>query len=81
MDKCLPIMPGFLSLTNAAAWAGVSPRTLRRWIAQGLPTYQASPRSKVLLRPSDIELFLTRQQVERPDLNAMVEEVFASVRR
>jgi predicted site-specific integrase-resolvase len=74
-------MPGFLSLTDAAGWAGVSPRTLRRWIGRGLPTYQANPRSKVLIRPSDIELFLTRQQAEQPDLNAMVEEVFASVRR
>jgi len=74
------LQPGFLPLADAAAWAGVSRRTMRRWIARGLPTYQAGPREKVLIRSTDIEKFLTRQQVEKPDLDAMVQEVFASFR-
>ncbi len=66
---------GFMPLVDAATWAGVSPRTLKRWIQRGLPTYQAGPREKVLVRPSDIDQFLTRKQVPTPDLGAMVEEV------
>ncbi len=48
---------------------------MRRWLDQGLPRHQAGPRGKVLIRPCDIEAFLTRQQAAKPDLNAMVEEV------
>ncbi len=70
----------FMSLPEAAAWAGVSPRTVRRWIDQGLPHYQARPRCKVLIWPADIEQFLTRQQqTQQPDLDRMVEEVFHEV--
>jgi len=66
---------GYLPLVEAATWAGVSPRTLKRWISRGLPTYQAGPREKVLVKSSDIDQFLTRKQVPVPDLGAMVDEV------
>ncbi len=66
---------GYMSLVAAAHWAGVSPRTLKRWIRRGLPIYQAGPREKVLVRPGDIEQFLTRKQAPTPDLGAMVDEV------
>ncbi len=66
---------GYMSLVDSAAWAGVSPRTLKRWIRRGLPIYQAGPREKVLVKPGDIDQFLTRKQVPVPDLGAMVEEV------
>ncbi len=67
--------PGFVPLVEASAWAGVSPRTLRRWFGQGLPRYQAGPRGKVLVRTTDIEGFLKRQQAPKPKLDAMVDEV------
>ena len=41
---------GYLPLRDAAAWAGVSPKTMRRWFAKGLPRHQAGPREKVLVR-------------------------------
>ncbi len=66
---------GFLSLEHAAQWSDVSVKTVRRWISQGLPRYQEGPRSKVLIRPGDIEQFLTRRQAAKPVLDAMVEEV------
>jgi excisionase family DNA binding protein len=66
---------GFLSLDHAAEYADVSVRTLKRWIASGLPKYQAGPGSKVLIRPTDIEAYLTRQQANTPNLNALVDEV------
>ncbi len=73
--------PGFMPLAEAAAWAGVSQRTMRRWISHGLPCYQAGPRSKVLIRPSDIGQFLTRQDAAKPDLNTMVDEVMNDLTR
>ena len=66
---------GYIPLVAAAAWAGVSPRTLKRWISRGLPIYQAGPREKVLVKPQDIDQFLTRKQAPTPDLGAMVDEV------
>jgi excisionase family DNA binding protein len=71
--------PGYMSLVAAAAWAGVSHRTVKRWIARGLPIYQAGVGEKVLIKPSDIDQFLTRRQVAKPDLNVMVEEVLRSL--
>ncbi len=75
------LRPGFLPLDRAAAWAGVSVRTLKRWIGQGLPRYQAGPRSKVLIRPGDIESFLTRQQAAKPELDRMVDQVMGELAR
>jgi hypothetical protein len=68
--------PGYMPLEAAAQWAGVSVRTLKRWINRGLPRYQAGPRERVLVRPVDIEHFLTRQQKPSPNLDEMVDEVF-----
>ena len=72
---------GFLSKKHAAAWADVSQRTLDRWIQQGLPVYQASPQTKVLIRPADIEFFLQRKQLPKADLIAKADEVIAQLRR
>jgi len=71
-----PLQPGYLPLKEAATWAGVSPRTLRRWISQGLPFYQSACKGKVLIRPSDIDNFLTCRRENTPDLNGMVDKVF-----
>jgi hypothetical protein len=54
---------------------------MRRWIASGLPKYQAAFRSKVLIRPGDIEEFLTRQKVVQPELNGLVDEVMKDLFR
>lgn len=63
---------GFLPLKGAAAWAGVSVRSLKRWIDQGLPYYQPYPRGRVLVKLSDIQDFLTPKQVVKPDLDRVV---------
>jgi predicted site-specific integrase-resolvase len=70
---------GYMNLNEAARWACVSQRTVRRWIGQGLPRYQTGPRPKVLVRPEDITAFLTKKQVPVIDLNRMVEEVLRMV--
>ena len=65
---------GFLSLEHAAQWADVSVKTVKRWLSRGLPSYQEGPRTKVLIRPGDIEEFLTKRQAERPALDVLIEE-------
>ena len=80
MSDRLMIQPGYLPLRDAAAWAGVSVRTFKRWIRKGLPIYQAGPRERVLIRPADIDVFLTKRQARGPDLNAMVEDVLTSLK-
>jgi len=67
--------PGFLSIERAAQWSSVSTKTVRRWIEQGLPVYQAGPRTKVLIEPEHIRTFLTKRQTAKPNLDAMVQEV------
>ena len=66
---------GYMSVKHAAAWADVSPRTIKRWIHAGLPTHQAGPRAKVLINPIEVEAFLTKKQAPAVDLNALVDEV------
>ncbi len=71
---------GFLDLHNACKWASVSPRTLRRWIDRGLRVHRHSSRSKILVRPADIEAFLISQQKPQPDLNAIVSATVQDLR-
>ncbi len=66
---------GFMSLETAATWCDVSRKTMKRWIQKGLPVYSEGPRSKILVRPCDIEAFLTRRQLAQPELDRMVAEV------
>lgn len=72
---------GYMSIETAAQWCDVSPKTIKRWLCHGLPYYQEGPRTKVLIRPHDIEAFLTRQQASQPDLETMVEETLAALQR
>ncbi len=67
--------PGYFPVKKAAAWAGVSPKTLQRWIGRGLPVYQAGPREKMLVRPLDIEHFLIRKQEPPHNLDDVVDAV------
>jgi predicted site-specific integrase-resolvase len=65
-----------MSLEHAAAYADVSVKTIKRWIESGLPKYQAGPRSKVLIRPTDIETFLIKKSLNgSADLDQLVEGV------
>ena len=65
----------YLSIEGAAQYASVSKKTIQRWIKGGLPVYQGTTRGKVLIRPTDIDAYLTRRQVRPVDLDAMVNEV------
>ena len=67
--------PGYLSIGGAAKYASVSRKTMKRWIQGGLPVFQGTIRGKVLIRPNDIDAYLTRKQVAQVDLSVMVNDV------
>lgn len=71
---------GYVSLQEAARWASISGKTIRRWISRGLPVYQAGPRTKVLVRLQDIERFLMRRQASPINLEHVIDEVLSKVR-
>lgn len=72
--------PGYLTIAGAAHYASVSQRTIKRWITRGLPVYQGVMRGKVLVRPSDIDLYLQRKAVKpEVDLDALVNEVMTGL--
>lgn len=71
--------PGYFPIMEAAKYASVSPKTIHRWIKGGLPTYQGTHRGKVLLRPDDIDGYLTKRQARPIDLDAMVDEVLREI--
>jgi predicted site-specific integrase-resolvase len=68
------VQPGYLSLKKAAAWADVSQKTIKRWIASGLPVYQSMPGGKVLVKPQEIDQFLQKRQAPQIDVDALVNE-------
>lgn len=74
---------GYLPITGAAQYASVSTRTIKRYIKRGLPVYQGTSRGKILIRPSDIDLYLQRKTSPKPDLDldAMVDECMTSLKK
>jgi hypothetical protein len=52
-----PDPSGWLRLEDAAAYAGVTARTLRNWEAAGLAVYRPTRRS-AMVRKSDIDAFI-----------------------
>ena len=72
-------LPGYMPLPQAAQWAGVSSRTMKRWIKRGLPVHQAGHREKILIRPVDVDAFLTKKRAPVCNLNAMVDDVLQSM--
>jgi hypothetical protein len=71
--------PGYFPIMQAAKYASVSTKTIHRWINLGLPVYQGTTRGKVLIRPTDIDSYLTRRQTRQVDLDAMVDEVLQDI--
>ncbi len=71
--------PGYFPIMEAATYASVSTKTIQRWITAGLPVYQGTARGKVLIRPTDIDLYLTRKQARQIDLDAIITDAVRGV--
>ena len=72
-------MQGYVSIRDAADYASVSTRTVKRWVHAGLPVYQGCHRGKVLIKPSDIDTYLQRKTAPKVDLDTMVDEVLQGI--
>lgn len=72
---------GFLDKQSAATYCDVSERTVERWIRHGLPIFRHTGKSKVLIRPVDIEAFLQREQATSTDqyLQNLIDDVLAGL--
>lgn len=75
MTPSLLPSPAYVTTAGAAHYCAVSVRTVRRWLRIGLEFHQAFPRGKLLIRTSDLDLFLVRQHHSHP-LDADIEQVF-----
>ncbi len=69
----------FMTKRRTALWADVSDSTVDRWLEKGLAYHQAPGRSLILIKPIDVEAFLQRKSVKKPDLNQLVEETMAGL--
>lgn len=70
----------FMTMQEVAAVCRVSQRTVRRWLASGrLPYHQASPHSRLLIRPADLDRLLARHEAEDVDLDPMINEIMKSM--
>ena len=64
-----------MDIATTARRNDVSARTVRRWLEGGLLFSQVTPRSKILIRPDDVEKFLERRCHAQVDVNVMVHDV------
>ena len=80
MTPSLLPSPAYVTVAGAAHYCAVSVRTIRRWLRIGLGYHQSGARGKVLIRTSDLDLFLARQHHTHP-LDADIEQVFALITR
>lgn len=71
--------PGYFPIMEAAKYASVSTKTIQRWIRSGLPVFQGTARGKVLIRPADIDVYLTRKQARQLDLDAIINDAVRGV--
>lgn len=72
--------PRFMTLQEVAAVCRVSQRTVRRWLAGGrLPYHQATPHSRILIQPADLDRYLARHEDGIINLEPMIDEVLGSL--
>ena len=67
-------MDGWGKVKPAAKHAGVSERTLRKWLKRGLK-HSRLPSGTILIRYSDIDEFLGRFAVNAHEVDEIVDEV------
>ena len=72
-------MPGWVQIKGAAAYAGVSPRTLRYWFKQGLPHSRMS-KGLVLIRYADLDADIEKHMLTEGDTDKRLDEIIESLR-
>jgi hypothetical protein len=74
MSKSLPISVGWFSIGASAAYASVSPRTVREWLRVGLRHSRLSSRL-ILIEKESLDEFLRKFEVREDEIEQTVDEV------
>ena len=64
---------GWAQIKEAAAYAGVSTRTLRAWLRRGLPFVRV-PHGCILIKVADINVWLEGFKESTNEVNQLVED-------
>ena len=65
---------GYGKIPDAAAYAGISPRTLRSWLKMGL-LYSKMPTGAILIKFKNIDDFIDKFKVDQNEVDELVNQV------
>lgn len=71
-------MKGWAKIKTASAYAGISPRTMRQWLNQGLK-HSRLPSGTVIISFDAIDHFLSSFEVQNDAVDQIVEEITKEV--
>lgn len=71
-------MEGWTGVKSAAKYAGVSERTMRDWLGEGL-RHSRMPSGMIRIKYQDIDDYIEKFAVDEHKVNRIVDEVFAKV--
>lgn len=68
------MMQGWCKIKQACKYSGVSERTFRKWLRNGLK-HSRMPSGTILINFEDIDTFLKKYEVNHNQVDEMVDEV------
>ena len=71
-------MKGWAKIMPASQFAGVSPRTMRKWLKEGL-RHSRLPSGTIIISFDAIDEFLSSFEVQNDEVNQIVEEISKEV--
>ena len=71
-------MGAWLKVKHAAQYAGISPRTLRDWLKQGLK-HSRMPSGTVLIKTESIDEFIQRFEINENQVDRIVDDVLCNL--
>jgi len=74
MERRTPAPSGYAKVKKAAKYAGVSERTLRNWLKDGLPHFRLST-GTILIAYRDIDNWLERFRVDDSRVHSLADEI------
>jgi predicted site-specific integrase-resolvase len=70
----------WFKVKDAAKYAGVSPRTFRNWLKEGLK-HSRLPSGMILIKQSSIDEFLKKYEVNENRIDQIVDEIMRDLNR
>jgi excisionase family DNA binding protein len=70
---------GYAKVKQAAKYAGVSERTFRDWLKEGLPRFRLST-GTILIAYKDIDVWMQKFRVDEGKVDAIVDEVMRGLK-